>query len=338
MNHPTESEIGVDGWGGDPAAEYLETITLLQEEVARLEQELSRHDRGPSGPSTDGEALDPVRSDADVDAEQAASARAEVARLEADLAAREETIDLLMDHLGRVEEAQAAGQAEWEQLSGWLTELERRVEGQDGDDLQQLEERLAAEQRRADESRKRAEQERRDAEAQRRTFEEEIARLRAALSGNRPADDQDEATQAPTSVEIESLRAENLRLRAACEEQAGRSVSESLDARLTETIQERDELRRQLERLQDERRREDLEHAATVAELQARLSRASLARPEPSGELEEPTPISPARDEQLRFQALRQHLIEIHEREEQERKQKQLIPRLSRLWSRTGPR
>lgn len=338
MNHHLECETSVDGRGGDAVADYLETIALLQEEVARLEQELRGHDRGPSDLPTYCEDPDPGRADAGDDAEQAAAARAEVARLEADLAAREETIGLLMDHLGRVEDAQAAGQAEREQLSGWLAELERRVEGQDGDERLRLEERLAAEQRRADESTRRAEQDRRDAEAQRRTYETEIARLREALAGGRPAGAGETAGQGPDLEELESLRAENLRLRAACAGHAGLPDAEALDARLAEATEQRDGLRRELERLQDERRREQLEHAATVAELQAQVSRASLAAHNPPGTVEGASSIPHARDEQLRFQALRQHLLEIHQREEQERKQKQLIPRLSRLWNRTGPR
>jgi hypothetical protein len=40
MSHPFECETGVDGVGPDPGVDYLETIALLQEEVARLEQEL----------------------------------------------------------------------------------------------------------------------------------------------------------------------------------------------------------------------------------------------------------------------------------------------------------
>jgi hypothetical protein len=343
MDHPLACETSGDDRGGGPVAEYVETIELLQEEVARLEQELRGRDRGPSATPTDGAGPDRDRADAVEAAEAAAAARAEVARLESDLAAREETIGLLMDHLGRVEEAQAAGQAEWEQLSGWLAELERRVEGQDGDALLRLEERLAAEQRRADEARKRAEQDRRDAEAQRRVYEAEIARLRAALGRDRSAGVEDEATRVPAgrgpdSEELESLRADKPRLRAGCEEQAGRPDAEALAARLAESMAQRDALRSQLDRLLDERRREQLEHAATVAELQTRLSRASLVRPEPPEAAEGAPTISPARDEQLRFQALREHLIEIHQREQQERRQRQLIPRLSRLWSRTGPR
>jgi hypothetical protein len=330
MNHPLEYEPSLDDRGGDPVADYLEMIALLQEEVERLEQELRGRALGPSEASTEGAAPDPDRADRIEAADGAAAARAELARREADLAAREETIDLLMDHLGRMEEAQAAGQAELEQLSGWLAEMERRVEGQDGDALLRLEERLAAEQRRADEARQRAEQDRRDAEAQRRILEAEIARLRAATALDRSTGVADEATpvpagRGPDAEELESLRAENLRLRAACEEQA-------------EATAQRDALRSELDRLLDERRREQFEHAATVAEMQTRFSRASLARPEPSEAAQGAPTISPAREEQLRFQALRQHLLDVHKQEEQERRQRQLIPRLSRLWSRTGPR
>jgi hypothetical protein len=343
MNHPLKCETSVDDRGGDPVAEYLETIEILQEEVARLEQELRGRERWPSEMPTEGSAPDPDQAGAVEAAEDAAAARAEVARLEADLAAREETIGLLMDQLSRVEAAQAAGQAEWEQLSEWLAELEKRVGGQDGDALLRLEERLAAEQRLADETRKQAEQDRRDAEAQRRVHETEIARLRAALAGERSAGVEDEARlvpadRGPNSEELESLRAENQRLRAAFAKQAGRPDAEALDARLLEATKERDALRQQLERLQDEQRREQLEHAATIAELQTQLSRASLARAEPPEAAQGASTISPVREEQLWFQALRQHLLDIHEREEQERKQKQLIPRLSRLWSRTGQR
>ena len=160
------------------------------------------------------------------------------------------------------------------------------------------------------------------------------------MTRDRSAGVEDEARggpsgRGPDSEEIESLRAENLRLRSAGEKRAGQRDAEVLHAHLGEAMAERDALRRQLERLLDERRREQLEHTATVAELQTQLSRASLAQPEAA---QEASTISPARDEQLRFQALRQHLLEIHQREDHERKQKQLIPRLSRLWSRTGPR
>ena len=73
----------------------------------------------------------------------------EVERLKAELAGRDETILLLLDELSRVEEAQAASRAEWEQLTGWVAELEHRVEGQDGDAVHRLENELADQQQKS---------------------------------------------------------------------------------------------------------------------------------------------------------------------------------------------
>ena len=103
----------------------------------------------------------------------------EVERFEAELVSRDETIRLLLDELSRVEEAQAATRAEWEQLAGWVAELEQRVEGQDGDALHELENRLAAEQQKADALQVKSEQDRRAWEAQRQIYQAEIARLQA---------------------------------------------------------------------------------------------------------------------------------------------------------------
>src|SRR5262249_57565164 len=44
LSESVGSASDVDDNGGNPLAEYLETITLLQEEVARLEGELKRRD------------------------------------------------------------------------------------------------------------------------------------------------------------------------------------------------------------------------------------------------------------------------------------------------------
>jgi hypothetical protein len=348
MNHASECETDFDHVGGDTDVDYLETIALLQEEVGRLEQELRWRDQGPSETASEGSASKQGEADP-VSKGEAVVAREEVGRLEAELAGREETIGLLLDQLSRVEDAQAASRAEWDQVSGWLAELEQRVEGQDGDALLRLQERLTAQQQQAEELRRRAEEDRRGAEAQRQVYEGEIARLRAALAQDRtgaPAGREGDSERAapdsrPDSEVIEALRSENLRLRAACEGLAKRSTiepPESWEAKLAESLKERDALRRQVEQIQDERRREQLEHRAALAELQAQLSRVSLARPEPPEAVQGAETIPHARDEQLRFQALRQHLLDIHQQEAAERKQKQLIPRLSRLWGRTGPR
>ena len=81
--------------------------------------------------------------------EHVAGDSGEVERFQAELVSRDETIRLLMDELIRVEEAQAATRAEWEQLDAWVAELEHRVEGQDEIGLRELENRLALRSRRS---------------------------------------------------------------------------------------------------------------------------------------------------------------------------------------------
>jgi hypothetical protein len=344
-----ESEPIVADGDGNPIADYRETIVLLQEEVARLEQELQvRDQRGwETASSAEASVQDEVEPAAAL--ENIAGAPQEVDRLKAELAGYEETIRLLLDELSRVEEVQAASRAEWEHLAGWVAELEHRVEGQDGDALHQLENRLAAQQQTADALRMRFEQDRRAWEAQRQIDQEEIARLpvtrdQVANSSEASAGPDARSTQGsgPDADVAAALRAENLRLRAAWQELVERNApadrSESWDAELAETLKEREQLRRQLEQVQDERKRERLEHEATVAELHARLSQASLTPPQGPPPEKSPEGISPALDVELRFRALRQHLLEIDQREKEERRQKHLITRMSRLWSRTGPR
>jgi uncharacterized small protein (DUF1192 family) len=247
--------------------DYLETITLLQEEVARLEQELQMRDESRRQTTSNDEAAFQDEAEAVGARENLAGKAEEVERIKAELASRDETISLLLDEVSRVEEAQAATRAEWEHLAEWVAALEQRVEGQDGDALHQVENRLAAQEQKAD-----------------------------------------------------ALKAE------------------SVDARLAETLNERQQLRRQLEQVEDERKRERLEYEATVAELQARLAQAALIQPQAPRPDKKPEGISPELDIELRVRALRHHFQEVHEHEKEERRQKQLISRLSRLWRRTGPR
>jgi chromosome segregation ATPase len=263
--------------GSDEVAEYLEAIALLEGEVARLEQELRLNASWPSETASHTVAEAGLGTEPAAAQREAAEALAEAEKLRAELARRDETIGLLMDHFHVVEETQAASRAEWEQLAGWVVELEQRVEGQDG-------------------------------------------------------------------AAAERLQEENHRLRAAWQELQERSdaggAADRSSARLAEIMNERDALRGQIGRISDEMRRERLEHEAALAELQARLAHASLARSEeakPATRSPADAP-SPERDAELRVRALRQHLLEIHHREEEERSQKRLVARLSRLWSRTSPR
>ena len=335
------------GSGETSAADYLETIELLQEEIARLERELQSRDETRQ----DQVSLEDVSFDDRMEASgpphTSGGDPEEVERLKQELEGRDETIVLLLDELSRVEEAQQASRAEWEQLNGWVAELEQRIEGQDGTAAHQLQDERAAQQHRADSLQLKSEQDRRAWDAQRQVYQDEIARLQASL---------DEVTAAAAAVAgkvaegvdasvVEALQAENLRLRAAWQELADRAPaaaqSAALEAKLAETLNDRHQLRRKLEQVEDEKKRERLEHEATVAELRSRLSEMSQSPPPATQPQSKPAGSAHERDLDLRVRALRQHLQEIEERdrlEREERRQKNLVVRLSRLWSRTSPR
>jgi len=253
--------------GGYSIAEYRETIALLQEEIARLEQELQLGTERPWETVSRGvaSAEDEVTPSAASTSATAAAAQGEVERLKCELASRDETVALLLDQLGLLEESNAASRAEWEQLTEWVAELEQRVEGQDEKENRRLRGR------------------------------QDIVERTAALD------------------------------------------SDALHSRLSELQDERDALGRQLQQVQDERRREALEHEATLAELRTRLSQASLVRPKAPPPIQEPENHIRDSEPDLRIRALRQHLLEIHQREEEQRRQRSLTGRLSRLWSRTSP-
>ena len=179
------SRNGVESLGDRseaPIADYLETIAILQDEVARLEQELQlSNQRQRETPSIDEASLHDEAA-ARADHEHVAGDSGEVERFQAELVSRDETIRLLMDELIRVEEAQAATRAEWEQLDTWVAELEHRVEGHDENGLRELENRLALEQSKVDSLQAKSERDRRAAEAQRQMYQAEIARLQETLA------------------------------------------------------------------------------------------------------------------------------------------------------------
>jgi hypothetical protein len=334
-------------------AGYLETITLLQEEVARLEHEIQlREERQREATALDvPESLDGADDGAEMAdrLENATRILNEVEGLKTELAGRDETIRLLLDELSQVEEAREAARAEWEHLAGWVAELERRVEGQDGDTLRQLENQLADQKHKAEALGVRSEQDRRAWEAQRQIYQEEIGRLQQALdqaarAAEAPGAHDRRVTDGPAADAglVEALQAENLRFRTAWQELVERTpaadLAESLEAKLAETLKERRELRSHLEQVMDERERQRLEHEATVADLQARLSQALAAHAQRPHVENRPEVVSPEREIELRVRALRQCLLEVDQREKEERSQKHLISRLSRLWGRTGPR
>jgi hypothetical protein len=328
--------------GESAIPEYLETIALLQEEIVRLEQELQVGGDTPSDMVSTGFGSAEDEFHRSAVNESAAVAHGEVERLTCELASREETVTLLLDQLSLLEESRTADRAEWEQLGQWVTELEQRVEGQDEPALCRLQARLGDQQREAEELRTKLEQHRGGWEVQRQVYEGKIALLQEGLAQaqafRQAVEDDDGQSSGPIIEVVKDLQEENRRL-AARQEIAERTAAESSDAlhsRLGEVQNERDEARRQLEQVQDERRREKLEYEATCAEHRTRQSQASRVQPEAPQPVKAPNdhPLEPDR----RIRALRQHLQEIHQREEEERRQRSLTARLSRLWSRTSPR
>src|SRR5262249_50021440 len=153
------------------------------------------------------------------------------------------TIRLLVDELSRVEATRNANQADWEHLTEWLEELERRVEGQDGEDGHDLKIRLEGQEQNTDAKRMKIDRERREWELQRQAYRQEIDRLSRALKQIHSLDGDLNQQQVRTSDDrqittewIESLRLENDQLRAAWQEliehttAAGRS--DGLDTKL----------------------------------------------------------------------------------------------------------
>ena len=97
---------------------------MLQEEIARLEHELQVREESRQASASEEEPLLDDDGGSSDSSEALGVQREEIERLNAELAGRNETIILLLDELSRLEEAQEAGRAEWEQLNGWLAELE----------------------------------------------------------------------------------------------------------------------------------------------------------------------------------------------------------------------
>lgn len=309
---PMSNHWTTDTGAAGADVEYHDTIALLHEEIARLEEELRLRDEGRD----EAGATLPIGLPAD----ETAGPRIEA--LTTDLAIRDETIDLLVEQVRLLEESSAADRDEWEQLHRWVEEVERRVEGRDqqGEDLS-LE--VEALRRQAEAQRQAAADERRGWNVQRKALENEGKDLRKRLA---------EATgPAGEGAALVALEAENRRLRHTCHELAlaasDATECDLLGRQLLATRTELDGARREIRRLTDDRERGRIEHESALASLRSELSRDLRKRPE---EEEEASP-----DDRIR--ALRAHLNEIHRKEQDDRSQRRLSARLSRLWNRSGP-
>lgn len=274
---------------------YLDTVSLLQEEIARLEDELRRRDEAiPEAPQGPREGP----------GDEAAGSR--VGELTALLAERDATIGLLCEQLAALEEAAAAKWAEWEQMDRWVRELEERID------------REGTPARDPDEGLRQAEALREQLEGRERAWAAESARLEREIAGLRSR-----LAEAPSLAGDHAraaLEAENHRLRDECLRLAGFEAEAAEAAALRERSSDLQgqlgEARQALERANEEYRREWIEGRAELATLRASLASANAA----------------SVDE--RINAFKLHLREVHEGEERERAERQLFNRLSRLWRR----
>jgi chromosome segregation ATPase len=289
-------------WTDAEATEHLDTVALLQEEVARLEAELRRRDELASeGPPEPLEVSN-----------EAAEAR--IGELTALLAERDEAIGLLCDQLAALEEAGAARAAEWEQLDRWVKELEERI---DRAPAGTQDSREAFDQ--IDMLRERLERQERDWEAERGRLEREIAGLRSRLAAaEAPAGGAGLAEPGP-----EHRRPDDDGRIAALEAEAAQATEHRERARALQTLL--DQTSRALDQANDALRCERIEHEAELATLRASLASARASAP---------AELSP--DERIR--ALRLHFRDIHEHEPPEHEEHQLFGRIARLWRRSAPR
>jgi chromosome segregation ATPase len=307
---------------------YLDTLALLQEEIARLEEEVRQRDEALAESEHASAQLLPESNPAEA---------ARNIELSTELAQREETIIFLLEEIRLVGEAETAGRAEWEQLNQWVELVEHRVDARAEQDLNLARE-LDSERRNVEEVRVAADADRRAWDKQRKDLEEEVERLRPKFSTV------NNQTNSQTKRALESLEAENRRLRKACDNLTHATASgpefEAVRAQLASSESLLKEARTDLVRIQDDRLSERNEHEAALSTLRTQVACDQLrTREEVDGSAANAIPPSagpePSIDERIR--AFRQHLHDVHQRELEERSQKRFSARLARLWRRTGP-
>lgn len=210
---------------GDPAQD--DPFALLQEEIAYLENEVRLRD----------EAILELQAGATAEIDHRADDK--IKELTAELAHRDEMIQLLFDQLQQIEEAESRHLEEWGQLRTTIDEMERRSAPDPDDERRiRLEEELEAERRRSESLRLANDVERRAWEAQRGSWEQESQFLKARIA-------EAESLQEPAPLEaIEKLREENQRLRGMLQEQPAAAESGS---RLLQLELEVEEGRKRLE-------------------------------------------------------------------------------------------
>lgn len=304
---------------GSDAGDQYETITLLSEEVQRLEAELA-HWREEAVNREAAREWDSAPSQASAE---------ETERLRSDLAERDEMVVYLLDQVRLLEEADAARAAESEHLSHWLEEVERRVDRQGPADEER--ERLL---RKIDSDRIEFESARQAWSFQRRGLEEESERLRSKLAEPALQSGSGAGSVKALEREIEELRSKLAR--SAEFEGEVQAIREEL----AQTRPALEASRCEAERLRDDLERTRLEHEAELAALKTQAAvEAAQAGAEPRQAEGHGVEVLASKmiavDERIR--AFRQHLHDLHACEVEAKKSKSLGNRLSRLWGRSAP-
>jgi hypothetical protein len=320
-------------WSTDPARATAgpddnDTIALLQEEIARLEDEIRARDEAAAAERRElrRAATQPARDDA---------AERRIARLTEEIAGRDETIALLLEQARLAEEAEAASRAEWDQLNLWVQEVERRVAGR-AEPSADVAAELEAARRTSDALRQSLERDQRSWEVQRAALVAEVERLRGKFT--QVAGESD-----ATIAALRALEHENQQLREAFHELSRTAVpSHEMDAivaELQDVRRERDAAAQEAQRLRDDRQRQHNEHEAALNALRSQLARESQRRQEDHVKLAASLAVGgdPQLDPDQRIRAFREHLKEIHRDEADQRMKQGLVARLSRLWHHTGP-
>jgi hypothetical protein len=296
--HASDAQIsGDDG--------YQDTIGLLQEEIARLEGELRLRDEAAGAVPARAEEPGPAGGDGSSE---------KVAELSAEICKRDETITLLWEQVVRLEEAETASKAEWDQLRRWVDEVEQRVEA--GGASAALQAELDAERRRSEQLRGELDSARRTWNARQQELEAKLA-ARIAQSASADPARAGKRGAAPAEPGLEEKLAAQLAM--------SESEVETLRKNLDWTKAELEASLKKIRVLSDDLVRMRKEHEAELATARATAAREATKRNDEA--------LSP--DERIR--ALRQHLMDIHQNEQPSREAEGLASRISRLWRRTGP-
>jgi chromosome segregation ATPase len=285
----------------DPFAQ--ETIEILRAEVEGLQSELRQRD----GLLAEQREASDVHFSA---GEPDASTEELVRRLEElldELQHSDERIAALEDFLRAADEANAAEREEREQLEAWVSDIERRIS-----------QREAEWQAEADAQRQRVA----DVTAERERLEQQLVLVSSAAG----ADDS-------RQLELDRLRARN------------KELQEKLAARETEAGQLKQQVQDLQHRASPEAQRVEMEDGMREERVRLAQQRAELARQRAEiaaarADLQQPPGKSPTGEPNVedRMRALRDHLREIHDQEQEEQAQRGLSARIARLWKRLDGR